>query len=163
MPPRKPRVSLTCVQCGKAFELLECQMGRGRGRFCSKACGGLAKRTGSELFCAWCDATFYRHPSEQDMGKRVNQFCSRPCYMAWRAANRSPRTYPKIGQTHTHRLVAETVLGRPLAAGEVVHHIDLNKHNCDPSNLAVFPDQATHVRCHAGKMPHDELRRFSLV
>jgi hypothetical protein len=39
----------------------------------------------------------------------------------------------------------------------------LNKHNSDAENLAVFPDQATHVRAHAGKLSPDEWRRYRLA
>ena len=36
-----------------------------------------------------------------------------------------------------HRIIMEKMLGRPLEAGEVVHHIDGNKWNNDPSNLTI--------------------------
>lgn len=110
-----------------------------------------------------CDSPFYRHRAEQDIGVKVRQFCSRACYDQWRATNRSPNTYPKAGGVHLHRTVAASVLGRDLNPGEVVHHVDLDKQNTDPTNLAVFPDQATHVRCHAGRMSAEELRDFLLI
>lgn len=47
--------------------------------------------------------------------------------------------------------------------GEVVHHIDANRQNNHPSNLAVFPDQATHARCHAGGVSDVELSGYRLV
>lgn len=109
-----------------------------------------------------CDSAFYRHRAEQDLGIKVNQFCSRPCYDEWRVMNMSIDTYPRSRQVHQHRIVAAEMLGRELLPGEVVHHIDLNKHNFSPSNLAVFPDQSYHARCHAGGMSDDELRGFSL-
>ena len=37
-----------------------------------------------------------------------------------------------------HRIIMEKMLGRPLEADEVVHHIDGNKWNNDPSNLTVM-------------------------
>lgn len=52
------------------------------------------------------------------------------------------------GYVYEHRLVAEGVLGRLLETREVVHHIDGDKANNDPSNLRVFPSQADHVRHH---------------
>lgn len=156
------RVNLTCAECGIAFARLPCQLGRGRGRFCSKACLGKSKRNGSQLHCAMCDSRFYRRFGEQDIGEREKQFCSRQCYTDWRAANRSVDTYLKTGHVHTHRVVAEAVLGRRLTAEEVVHHIDENKQNNHPSNLAVFPTQAHHARCHFGGMSDEELRGFSL-
>lgn len=110
-----------------------------------------------------CDSEFYRRFGEQDVGERVLQFCSRDCYGDWRVLNRKASTYPKVGAVHVHRIVAEAVLGRQLLPDEVVHHKDLNKHHNDPSNLAVFPSQSDHARCHGGGMSDDELRRVSLT
>lgn len=157
------RLQLVCEECGITFERYPSQLTRSTKYYCSLACAGRATRRGSVLHCAYCDSEFYRHFAEQDVGKKINQFCSRDCYMEWRAVNRKSSTYPKIGAAHQHRLVAEAVLGRKLTPQEVVHHIDLDKHNTNPRNLAVFPDQATHMRCHAGAMSDEELRGFSLI
>lgn len=46
-----------------------------------------------------------------------------------------------------HRLVVEHQLGRPLDRGEVIHHIDGNKHNNSPENLRVM-SQSEHARLH---------------
>lgn len=61
----------------------------------------------------------------------------------------SPETYPKEHGKHEHRRVAERMLGRALKPGEVVHHIDRDKHNNDPRNLMVFRNQAEHRKWHA--------------
>lgn len=163
MPARKERKSIICPECGIEFNRLACQLTRGRGKYCSKACLGKSKRHGSSLFCALCDSPFYRRFGEQDLGERENQFCSRKCYGEWRVINRSPGTYPRTGSIHRHRIVAEAVLGRPLLPKEIVHHIDEDRTNFHPSNLAVFPDQSFHARCHFGKMSDEELRGFSIV
>lgn len=164
MSLRKERVKLTCDNCGIRFERLQCQLNKGQEKFyCSRACLGASKRHGSTLYCAFCDSPFYRRIGEQDVGVTVNQFCSRPCYKDWRVINSKPSTYLKDGARHIHRVVAEAVLGRTLLPDEVVHHGDLNKQNNQPSNLYVFPDHVTHMRCHYGKLSEQELRRFSLV
>lgn len=130
--------------------------------FCSKACVGLAKRNGCDVDCVACGKVFYRHYAEQELSIRNNQFCSVTCYQEWRGDNRKPDTYPKIGGVHEHRIVAEKALGRPLIEGEIVHHIDGNKHNNHRSNLAVLPSQEIHVKVHFGKVSDEELLRFSL-
>ncbi len=58
------------------------------------------------------------------------------------------KTYAKTYGRHTHRVVAEQMLGRPLKKGEVVHHIDGNKRNNDPTNLMIFENQAAHAKFH---------------
>jgi hypothetical protein len=112
------------------------------------------------VYCALCDTPFYRRFGEQK--DAANQFCSVACYQQWRDLYRSPDTYPKQGREHIHRIVAEAVLRRALKEGEVVHHINEDKHDNHPSNLAVFPTQSEHMRCHAGRMSASELRGFSL-
>lgn len=103
--------------------------------------------------------------------RSVNHFCCKPCHMRFmnrvlnphrmdtmeaRAKSRNAqlnrgegKTYQKYFGRHTHRVVAEQMLGRPLEKGEIVHHIDGNKRNNDPSNLMVFKNQSEHARWHA--------------
>ena len=58
------------------------------------------------------------------------------------------RTYTKLLGRHEHRQIVEALLGRPLKAGEVVHHLDGDKRNNDPDNLVVLPSQAAHCKAH---------------
>lgn len=48
-------------------------------------------------------------------------------------------------QVRIHRLVASTILGRPLLPGEVVHHLDGNSLNNAPDNLLVMRSQRHHA------------------
>ena len=48
-----------------------------------------------------------------------------------------------------HRLVAQSMLGRRLEKVEVVHHIDCNPINNDPTNLDVLSDSSVHAKAHA--------------
>lgn len=47
-----------------------------------------------------------------------------------------------------HRLVMERVIGRLLKLKEVVHHIDENPANNDPSNLRLFANNIAHLAHH---------------
>ncbi len=50
------------------------------------------------------------------------------------------------GYVPEHKLVAEASLGRPLAPGEVVHHMDGDRKNNSPDNLKVFSNQGEHLQ-----------------
>lgn len=69
-------------------------------------------------------------------------------------------TYVKVGNgkrggIHEHRLVAERALGRPLPKGSVVHHIDGNPANNDPSNLVILNSKAEHNALHRREAAFD--------
>lgn len=49
-----------------------------------------------------------------------------------------------------HSVIMEALIGRPLAEGECVHHIDENKHNNDPRNLRLMT-RSTHTHLHRTK------------
>ena len=55
------------------------------------------------------------------------------------------------GERLEHRVVMERKLGRHLRDDEIVHHVDEDKSNNDPENLAVM-SQSDHARHHAPAM-----------
>ena len=66
----------------------------------------------------------------------------------------------KSGYVREHRLIAETVLGRYLRPEEVVHHIDDDPGNNDPSNLIVYPTNAVHISTTMkGKVPASRIEK----
>lgn len=116
-------------------------------------------------YCTRCGKQLYRSPCK----RKGRPFCSRQCHMKTLNEELNPTrmtpetkaklskarldsgeglTYRKLGGRHEHRQVAEQTLGRDLLPGEIVHHIDGDKRNNDPSNIMVFPSQAEHVRWH---------------
>lgn len=52
------------------------------------------------------------------------------------------------GYVREHILVAEQCLGRELADGEVIHHINEDKRDNRPENLVVFNSHPDHMKYH---------------
>ena len=103
--------------------------------------------------CEECGKSFkYGSKGRNSRGR----FCGRTC--AGRSVGNRPRLgIQSMGYMQTtvngrtmleHRRVMEALVG-PLALHEVVHHIDRNKLNNDPSNLLLLPDQAYHRWVHS--------------
>lgn len=127
-------VVLICENCGKSFERSLAE-GIHKHNFCSREC---AKPYLSKKFTEY-DKT--NNPVSMTPSKRAK-------LRIWHLGRGDGKTYTKTYGRHTHRIVAEQILGRPLKQGEVVHHMDGNKRNNDPKNLMVFASQAEHAKWH---------------
>jgi hypothetical protein len=122
----------TCPICGKPAQRT----------WCSSACHAIHRRKGTTYICVQCQKPFYVRPAY--LRKGAGQYCSNGCRRAHEAARTTG--YLKKGYKSIHRIVAAEKLGRPLLPGEVVHHIDGNKKNNDPTNLMVLPSHAAHMK-----------------
>jgi hypothetical protein len=119
------------------------------------------------LTCEVCGKEFSRRGTKH-RGRRT--FCSRPCMFStyrgagnpkWRGGRITEPTgrvlvyapgHPNatlMGGTHAYeyRLIASEMLGRPLADGEIVHHINGDCTDNRPENLRVMT-QSEHVKAH---------------
>lgn len=122
-----------------------------------------------QIICEECGAVINQAPSQ--IKRSEHHFCSQQCHMKnlnrklnpkrmtfevrqkiriARLGTGTGKSYEKTFGRHTHRVIAEQKLGRKLRPGEIVHHIDGNKRNNDPSNLAVMT-QSEHARLHFSK------------
>lgn len=157
---------ITCNTCGKEFKKIPSKVKKRN--FCSivcftakitkpcEACGKNVTRVPSQMlnrvFCSIGCSKKYLSEKMTAMNEDLNpERMTMPVRIKLRKARLGKgesKTYTKTFGVHTHRVVAEQMLGRPLKPGEVVHHIDEDKRNNHPLNLMVFASQALHALWH---------------
>ena len=117
-----------------------------------------------ERACEFCGQTFRYKASREGRARFCSQSCRATFVGRATAARRGDvqrdrgrgKTYRKVGGRHEHRIIAEAMIRRPLLKDEVVHHIDRNVRNNDPSNLMILT-RSEHMREHGIGIPGAKL------
>lgn len=145
---------IQCDFCGKEFERYDYQLKNKKHYFCSRQC--LAdfsnKKKNPDRYSELKD---YTKMSENltNINRELNPTrmtaSVREKLRHSRLGSGKGKTYAKYYGKHEHRIVAETILGRKLKSGEIVHHIDGNKRNNSIYNILVLPSQSEHAKLHA--------------
>lgn len=96
--------------------------------------------------CSCCKKEFHTHKCRLRNKKRI--FCSMDCYYSWIGEQSGNPYYgSRQGQRIARAIVSQFF---ELGKEHVVHHLDKNCLNNDPSNLIVFANQGDHIRFHRG-------------
>lgn len=141
------RVKVVCPICNKVFERYQCQLKGKQVCCCSVECKNEAVK---RKLITWDTTKASIHLSELNRKRNPTSMTPevRAKLRAARLGRGEGKSYSKLFGRHEHVVVAERILGRKLEPGEIVHHIDRNKRNNDPSNLVVMT-QSQHAHLHA--------------
>ena len=136
----------TCEVCGKQFTRRACEVRKHT--FCTRACARIWNRNRIAEYNRSENPMNTPTGWSQTMRIESRMRSVKPC---------KKNTYPKASGRHEHRAIAEAILGRKLAANEVVHHKDGDKHNNQPDNLIVMT-RSEHSRLHAQQARYKKVR-----
>ena len=150
-----------CETCGGEFSVDPYRVKQGFGKYCSRDCYWEAHRL--RFTCEICGKKVVLKKARAS--KDMPRFCSNACRGKAFSGENHPnykggtiheagyrRAYVNGKQLYEQRLVAAAQLGSPLD-GCIVHHIDEDKLNNDPSNLMIFEDMPSHMAYHRGTGP----------
>ncbi len=137
---KKNGTIVNCAVCGKPFYKSASRLKRTKAHCCGAECMRVyVARLGS----AWCKENNKPGRLSEESRQKIGK------------ANRKPpdqvKGYLSQKGRHIHRIVAERMLGRPLRKGEIVHHLNGDKHDNRPENLEVLPSRSEHNKLHPEK------------
>lgn len=173
-PPANKKPQRVCVQCGELYDPGS-ELASHPRRFCSRRCTGdynsaraaAAYPPKEEFAPLYAELGLSdrvvgaRYGRSYTWAMKVRRHYGITAAMKKQALPRRRKVnhgYMKVGKEYEHRVVMVEKLGRPLRPGEVVHHIDGDKANNDPENLALFTSNGSHCR-HEAKLAGKATRR----
>ena len=134
-------IAVECQGCGHPFQVWATLVRHGGGKFCSQKCWFKARDIFGSKNPKWKGGRCKMADGRMMVYARGNPL-----------ANISGGVYML-----EYRGIAQKKLGRLLRRGEIVHHIDGDVSNNDPSNLDVIT-RSEHIRIHRDEMVKANLK-----
>ena len=154
-----PKIENLCKNCNTPIYVLETDIKRGNGKYCSKECAIEGQRTAFEKQCITCGKTFIAKPSDDKNGK--SKYCSKVCFdidvkktgmrrgcnnSSWKGGISFYPYCPKFNKDFKERVRAFfgykcVVCGKSqhdLTRRLDVHHVHHNKNTCCDDSLPYF-------------------------
>jgi len=73
-------IKLTCLQCGKTFEIYPSRFKKGEAKYCSRKCSDISKKLSDNVKCSICGKTFHVKPHRLNRLKDKEKICcSKEC------------------------------------------------------------------------------------
>ena len=133
-----------CNKCKEGFYAKPNWILRGHGKYCSVKCAGLSRRNGRKELCFICKKETYKSLKSIKRSKNHRFFCSKKCNTAWLSSH-------QFGENHVNWKNGEFAYKGIMERQKIeqicklcrkddsrfiiVHHIDKNRKNNQPTNL----------------------------
>lgn len=134
-----------CKSCSNAFYAKPSSLKEGNGKYCSLACYKDARPKGKEVPCDICGKLSYKQKRDLGRSKSGKFFCGKSCQTRW-------RNQLYVGDKHKNFTTGESSYRAVMERAHIlkacrlcktqdfrvlaVHHIDKNRRNNSPENLA---------------------------
>ena len=155
-----------CETCNIEFQPRKDSIEKGMGIYCSVQCAGVSKRKGNDIPIETLK-NMYETMGYKAIAKKLSMNYKNVMKRLKEAGVKSrkntqdiePKQYRTVkapyghqnaranGMIKEHILIASQMIGRPIMKEEVVHHINMDKKDNCPENLAVL-SRARHARHH---------------
>ncbi len=136
----------TCTTCGVEFDRPAAWLRKVKNPMCSRRCNGKERAKALRPYCGNMKGRKRTDPprmgADNPAWKGGRYIEPDKGYVMVRMPDH-PRARAN-GYVLEHILVAEAMLGRPLAEGEEVHHINKNRADNRPENLKVYASHLEH-------------------
>ena len=149
---------MICGYCGKGFIQKNRHASRNKRYFCSAECGWADKVKKVVVTCDWCGKPYEKKRS--DIARTSHNLCDRGCYQDFINFAQSGAKNQCVDGKVLYRTLAELKIGRKIADGEQVHHLDRDHFNNAVANLAVM-SRSKHTSIHAEEKRRDANGRFA--